>query len=133
MEVFIQKAATVVLVHDSKLTGVVFCISLAVYYITSFIPTKVFFGLFVVGLFSIPYYYDQHQEKVDGYLLQLQQKSQSTVDKYSTIVKRRSSSVYEQALVVRDTVQHQIKSVSRRMSSTTPAMDDSCQSKEMSE
>lgn len=97
---------------DSKLTGIAFAISLFTYYIAGFIPTKLFVSLFVVGLFTIPYYYGQHQEEVDAYLLSLQQDSKTAFHRYSAITREHSKTVYEKGLVistaVSEAVQHQI-------------------------
>lgn len=95
LEIIAQQIAKIVLVEDSKTTGLVCLLSGFIYLATSLVPTKVFFGLFVLALFTVPYYYEEHQEIVDEKVNMLVKKLKATVDKYSTVVRRNSATFYE--------------------------------------
>lgn len=71
-----------------------------IYFATSLVPTKVFFGLFIFCLFTVPYYYEEHQDTIDEKLTVLVEKSKILVGKYSTIVRRNSATIYTQSVAM---------------------------------
>lgn len=85
LELIAQKTAKVVFVEDTKTSSLACLTSAVIYFLTSLIPTKVFFSLLALGLFTIPYYYEKHQDVVDEHLQLMQEKSQILIDKYGTV------------------------------------------------
>ncbi|GAN11221.1 hypothetical protein MAM1_0508d10780 [Mucor ambiguus] len=86
LELAAQHTAKIVFVEDTKTTGLACLVSAAIYLLTSLIPTKVFFGLLVLALFTIPYFYEKHQDEVDDQLQLMQEKAQVLMDKYGIVV-----------------------------------------------
>jgi hypothetical protein len=114
LEVVAQATARIIYVEDTKTTGVVCLLSGLIYFATSLVPTKVFVGLFILAVFTIPYHYTKHQDTVDQYIDLMMKKSKVAVDKYSTLVRRNSTTMYNQSIAL---VQQRIKN--RRTSSST--------------
>ncbi|KAL9542712.1 hypothetical protein MBANPS3_008466 [Mucor bainieri] len=98
LELVAQQTAKIVFVEDTKTTGLACLVSAVIYLLTSLIPTKVFFGLLVLALFTVPYFYEKHQDAVDEQLQLLQEKSQVVMDKYGTVV-RQHATVYSKQIM----------------------------------
>lgn len=100
LELVAQKTAKIVFVEDTKTTGLACSASAVIYFLTSLIPTKVFFGLLVLALFTIPYYYEQHQDLVDEHLQLIQEKSRVLMDKYGTVARQHATVYTKQIFAV---------------------------------
>ncbi|KAK4520126.1 uncharacterized protein ATC70_008256 [Mucor velutinosus] len=98
LELVAQQTAKIVFVEDTKITGLACLVSAVIYLLTSLIPTKVFFGLLVMALFTVPYFYEKYQDIVDEQLQLLQEKFQTLMDKYGTVA-RQHATVYTKQVV----------------------------------
>ncbi|CEP17114.1 hypothetical protein [Parasitella parasitica] len=118
LELVAQQIAKIVFVQDTKTTSLACLASGVIYLMTSLIPTKVFFGLLVVALFTAPYYYDKHQDLVDEQLLLLQEKSLVWKDKYGAVARNQAALYTKQILTfsagLGNTLQQEIKKYSKR-------------------
>ncbi|KAF1804220.1 Reticulon-domain-containing protein [Mucor lusitanicus] len=123
LELVAQQTAKIVLVEDTKTTGLACLVSAVIYVLTSLIPTKVFFGLLVLALFTVPYFYEKHQDVVDEQLQSLQEKSQVLMDKYGAVV-RQQANVYSKQIMdasvgLGGILQQQIQNLKAKASSTS--------------
>lgn len=100
LEIVIGATIKIVYVHDTKTTGLACIVSACIYLATSFVPTKVFFGSFILCLFTVPYFYEQHQETLDEAMASFIQQSKLLFEKYSTIVQTHSTTLYHQSVVL---------------------------------
>lgn len=121
LELVAQQTAKIVFVEDTKTTGLACLVSAVIYFMTSIIPTKVFFSLLVLALFTVPYFYEKHQDLVDEQLQSLQEKAQVLMDKYGTVV-RQHASVYSKQIMdvsvgLGGTVQQQIQNLKAKANS----------------
>lgn len=115
LEIVAQYTDKIVYVEDTKITGLVCLLSAFTYFATSLVPTKVFLGLFVLAVFTVPYYYEQHQVIVDEKVNLILEKSKSVMDKYSTVVRRNSAIVYDYSIAL---VQQQLAKKSAAAATT---------------
>lgn len=129
LEVAVQATARTIYVEDTKTTGVICLLSGLIYVATSYIPTKVFFGLFILAVFTMPYYYSKHQDVVDEHLNLIMKKSKVAVDKYSNLVRRNSTTIYNNSIAI---VQQRIKNQRRKSSSFSFVADTNQVKKELS-
>lgn len=106
LEIVVQGTAKVVYVEDTKTTGLACVLSAFIYFATSLVPTKVFFGIFILCLFTVPYFYEEHQDSIDEIVTDLIEKTKSLIDKYCTIVQTNSSTLYKQYVAM---VQQQMR------------------------
>jgi ABC-type enterochelin transport system permease subunit len=97
LELVAQKTAKIVYVEDAKTTALAFFCSGFIYVATGLIPTKVFFGLFVLGLFTMPYFYEQYEEEVDLYVLIARDTCLQLIAKYVQLVRSQSIVLFENA------------------------------------
>lgn len=111
LESVAQATARIIYVEDTRTSGVICLLSAFIYYATSFVPTKVFLGLFVLAVFTVPYHYDKHQDIVDAHLNKIMNRSKTVMDKYSTLVRRNSATLYNQSIAL---VQQKIKNQSTK-------------------
>lgn len=118
LETVAQATARIIYVEDTKTSGVICLISAFIYYATSFVPTKVFLGLFVLAVFTVPFHYDKHQEVVDAHLNKIMNRSKTVVDKYSSLVRRNSATFYNQSIAL---VQKKIQSQSKKTAAVNPS------------
>jgi hypothetical protein len=91
LELITQQTAKIIYVENSKVTAVAFLCSGFIYVATGLIPTKVFFGLFVLALFTVPYFYEQYEDEVDLYWVSAQDSCQQIVTEYGQLVRSQSS------------------------------------------
>ncbi|KAI8085444.1 Reticulon-domain-containing protein [Thamnidium elegans] len=109
VELGVQTTAKIVYVQDTKVTGVACLLSAFIYFATSFIASKIFFGLFVLAIFTIPYYYEEHQDFVDENITTGVAKTKVLVEQYTGLVQQYSITFYNQSIAL---VQKYIKSKS---------------------
>ncbi|KAG2199510.1 hypothetical protein INT47_009964 [Mucor saturninus] len=100
LEIVVQGTVKIVYVYDTKTTGFACILSACIYFATSLVPTKVFFGAFILCLFTVPYFYEQHQDTLDESLTTLLEKSKLLLEKYRTIVQTHSTTLYQQSVVL---------------------------------
>ncbi|KAI8641871.1 Reticulon-domain-containing protein [Parasitella parasitica] len=121
LELVAQQTAKIVFVQDTKTTSLACLASGVIYFLTSLIPTKVFFGLLIVALFTAPYYYEKHQDLVDEQLLLLQKKSLVWKEKYGAVARQQAAVHTKQIIAFSagliDILQQGIKKYSKRAAS----------------
>lgn len=96
LELMVQATAKIVYVQDSKVTGSACLLSGFIYFATSLISSKIFFGLFVLGIFTLPYYYREHQDMVDKKVCSIVAKTKLLVEEYSVLARDQSIIFYHQ-------------------------------------
>ncbi|GAA5805375.1 hypothetical protein HPULCUR_010891 [Helicostylum pulchrum] len=98
LELGVQTTAKIVYVQDTKTTGVACLLSGFIYFATSFIASKIFFGLFVLAIFTVPYNYEEHQECVDECIRTGVAKTKVCAEQYTGLVQQYSIAFYRQAV-----------------------------------
>ncbi|CAO0793920.1 unnamed protein product [Mucor circinelloides] len=125
LELVAQQTAKIVFVEDTKTTGLACLVSAVIYFMTSLIPTKVFFGLLVFALFTVPYFYEKHQELVDEHLQSMQEKFQVLMDKYGAVAHHHATvytkQIMDASVGLGGILQQQIQNIKAKISDVSNA------------
>ncbi|KAI9478090.1 MAG: Reticulon-domain-containing protein [Benjaminiella poitrasii] len=99
LEIVVQKTARIVLVKDSKVTAIACLVSAYIYLTTSIISsTKTVLGLLVLKLFTLPYYYERHEDDVDRQWWEIQDTVKTALARYLIDLRRDAIIIYEQTI-----------------------------------
>lgn len=99
LELVAQKMAKIVFVADTRSTAISFFSSGFIYVTTGLISTKIFFGLFILALFTVPYFYEQHKKEMDVYISVAQEKCQQLATKYGQLIHSKSAVLFSNAKI----------------------------------
>ncbi|RCH93574.1 hypothetical protein CU098_010590, partial [Rhizopus stolonifer] len=118
LEIMAQKSAKVIYVEDTNTTAQVCLISAFVYMIAGIVPIKMLFGLFIVGVFTMPYGYERHRGCIEQQIKTYRAQFIMAMNRYDQVSRERLYAMF--AFSLDNDLKVHVKDMFKRLDALIP-------------